>query len=510
MDLSRNILKEFAEITNDSNQPVSDNTVYGTIVEYNGSLYAQLDGSNALTPITSTTSVKVGERVIVTLKNHLATVTGNLSDPSASGAKVEQMDTLIAEKANIVDLNAQTARIDTLTADNVTINAKLTAYNASIEKLEADRVIVDGKLEANAADIETLQTGYVNVTERLDAGEADIDTLQADNVTIKEKLTANEADVDKLEADNVVIKEELNANSAVIEKLDATYVNIDFTNIDQAWMEEFYAKSGLIEYITAEGATVTGQLIGVTIKGDYIEGGTIKADKLVIKDDETGLYYKLNFEAGTFADAEEVPTDSLHGSVITANTITAEKISVSDLVAFDATIGGFNISEKGIYSGVKESVDNSTKGIYLDTDGQVSIGDADNYIKYYKTVDEGGNEVYKLEIFADSIFFGDGSKSSAADLKALTEHVKIGTCIDEETGDEKPCVELAEGDTDFKLRLTNKDATFLDGDNPKTKVDIDGLTTENISVEKEYRHGEFVWVFRENKNLGLIWKEVTE
>ena len=67
------------------------------------------------------------------------------------------------------------------------------------------------------------------------------------------------------------------------------------------------------------------------------------------------------------------------------------------MVAFDATIGGFNITENSIYSGVKESIDNTTNGVYLDKDGQIYIGDSTNYLKYY--MDENGN--YKLEISAD-------------------------------------------------------------------------------------------------------------
>jgi hypothetical protein len=115
---------------------------------------------------------------------------------------------------------------------------------------------------------------------------------------------------------------------------------------------------------------------------DLIEGNTIVADKLVVKG-ENGLYYKLNFEGGTFTDSEEVPMDSLHGSVITAKSINATKISVSDLVAFGATIGGFHITDNSLYSGVKASVDNATRGVYLDNDGQFSIGDGNYFFRYY-------------------------------------------------------------------------------------------------------------------------------
>ena len=58
-------------------------------------------------------------------------------------------------------------------------------------------------------------------------------------------------------------------------------------------MEKFYSESGLIKNVVVGDQTITGELVGVTIRGDLIEGNTIKADKLVIKG-EDGLYYKLN------------------------------------------------------------------------------------------------------------------------------------------------------------------------------------------------------------------------
>ena len=146
----------------------------------------------------------------------------------------------------------------------------------------------------------------------------------------------------------------------------------------------------------------------------------------------------------------------------------------------------------------------------MDTDGQVYFGDADNYIRYYKTTDEAGNEIYKLAISAESILFGASSKSSVADLQALTEHVKIGTYKDPETGDEKPSVELAEGDTNFKQVITNTKTMFMDGDNVGTEINTDGLETENVTIRGEHRQGNWVWAQRANGNYGLIWKEATE
>ena len=151
-------------------------------------------------------------------------------------------------------------------------------------------------------------------------------------------------------------------------------------------------------------------MVGVTIKGDLIEAGTLKADKLVVKGSD-GLYYKLNIEAGATESAEVTEQElqnGLHGTAIIAKTITAEKIAVDDLVAFGATIGGFHITDSAIYSGLKVTTNNiNQRGVYMDKDGQLSVGDGDNFMRYYKT-EEGD---YQLEISASSLVFSTSGKT---------------------------------------------------------------------------------------------------
>lgn len=203
----------------------------------------------------------------------------------------------------------------------------------------------------------------------------------------------------------------IESNYIKSEEADLKYAAIDFSNIGEASIENLFSKYGLIENLVLKDGYITGELVGVTIKGDLIEGGTVKADKLVVKG-EDGIYYKLNIEGGEFKDGEEIPTDELHGSVIAAKSITAEKVSVTDLVAFGATIGGFRIGEKAIYSGLKGAVSSPANGIYMDSDGQIAVGNTQNFIKYYK--DESGK--YHLSIAAESITFG-ASGTNVEDLQ---------------------------------------------------------------------------------------------
>ena len=254
----------------------------------------------------------------------------------------------------------------------------------------------------------------------LSPSDAKFRVVTADLIRTKE-LIAQKAEIEDLKATNALIKN-LQAEKLSAEDADLRYVNIDFSKIDKAWLQEFYAQSGIIKDLVIGDSTVTGHLVGVTISGDLLEGNTVKADKLLVKG-EDGLYYKLNIEGGSTVTPQltkEMLQNGLDGSNIIANTITAEKIKVDDLIAFDATIGGFNIASNAIYSGVKSSVDNTTRGMYLGADGQMSFGDSNNYIKYHK--DEKAGK-YALEIMADHMIFGSTGTNVQEAIEDLRDEI---------------------------------------------------------------------------------------
>lgn len=225
---------------------------------------------------------------------------------------------------------------------------------------------------------------------------AHINQLNADKASVDD-LTAVKADIETLTADK------LDAEDAAIK-----YAKIDFGNIGEAAVEKLFSASGIIKDLVVSEGHITGELVGVTIKGDLIEGGTVKADRLVVKGSD-GLYYKLNTN-GVTTEAEQTEYNSLDGSIITAKSITATKIAVDDMVAFGATIGGFHISDKSMYSGTKASVDNTTQGIYWDSTGQLATGDSTRYLKHYK--DSAG--VWHLEICTDELLLSSGKTVSGA------------------------------------------------------------------------------------------------
>lgn len=415
MELSSDLVSKFVEVTNDATEIKNETTVYGTIVKYNGSDYVRLDGSDLLTPVSTTTNVEDGERVTVLIKNHTAIVTGNISSPAARtdevkeiGDQISEFEIIIADKVSTSELETERGRIDDLVSDNILVKGRLDAAEANIGTLNADNATINGILEAHEGRFETIETN------KLDASIADITYA-----TITD-LTATNAVINNLEADYgefaSLATENFSAIDASIknletDKLSATdadlkYANIDFANIGEAAIEKIFSDSGIIKDLIMSDGKVTGELVAVTIKGDLIEGGTIVADKLIIQGTD-GLYYRLNTDGETI-ESKQTDYNSLNGKVIVAKSVTANKIAVDDLVAFGATIGGFNITEDSIYSGVKSTVGNTTRGVYFDNDGQMVFGDANNFVKFYK--DTADNK-YKLVIAANDILIGSSGKN---------------------------------------------------------------------------------------------------
>ena len=611
MGLSHDLISQFVKVTNDRQTEKKETIAYGTAVELDGKKYVRLDGSDMLTPVSSTADAEANERVTVLIKDHTATITGNASSPAARKQSVDdaidqitKVEILVADKVSTGDLDAERGRINDLVSENVTITERLTASEGNIEKLKTDKVSTK-ELEAQTARIDDLETNMLTV------GAADI------KYATIESLEATNVDVHNLESDYASFKnattDNLTSVNASITNLDATYAKIDFVNIDDAAVEKIFSESGIIEDLIVSDGKITGELVGVKIKGDLIEGNTIQADKLVVKGSD-GLYYKLNIEGGateTEQVSEEDLQNGLSGSIIVAKSITANQIAVDDLVAFGATIGGFHIvgnslsygiteedidvinahfenltsitakyenmeainaeieslkeryanfdrvtaedveslnvdienlrtaftnetsisaedlnvanseidnlkaynasftyspSPGSIYSGVKSSVDNTTKGAYLDSDGKFSFGDSDNFIKFY----EDQNGAYKLEISADSILFGSNKKSienveqDIDNALAKTEYIAVGT--DE---NDKPYIELGEGDSDFKVKITNEEIQFNDGPTTPAYISNQKLMIEKAQVDNELRFGNFVWKERKNGNMGLTWEEVS-
>ena len=414
MGLSNDLLSQFAKITNDKTKNKKESSTYGTVKVVGDTTYVQLDGSDLLTPYSSTADVKDGDRVQVTIKNHNATITGNLSSPSARTDDVKEIDNKVTAHGNTI-----TSINNNITEIGNTVNSQgnqITQINDVVKSQGNTINLLNNTVDAQGNTITSINNTVNSQGNTIETMNNDIKIYNS-SFQITDGVVTGIKGIDT----DWIKTEDLEADHAAINSLDTKYANIDFTNIGKAAIEQFYSTSGIIKDLVIGDTTVTGKLIGVTIVGDQIEVGTLKADKLVIQG-TNGLYYKLNTDGETIT-SEQTEYNSLNGSIITAKSVTAEKVNVTDLVAFGATIGGFKITDNSIYSGVKETVNNTTRGVYLDNTGQIAFGDASNFIKFYKDA----NGVYKLDISARQITFGASNKSiedvATAASKAVVKSV---------------------------------------------------------------------------------------
>ena len=462
MNLSSDLVAKFVSVMQqDGSRNTSTAPIYGTIVEYGDSKYVKLDGSDLLTPIVSAVDSKDGERVLVNIVKHSATVIGNVSSPAARSDRVEEVadsvaevGVLVADKADIKDLQAQTGRIDNLVAENVTIREKITASEGEITNLKTDNVTVKEKLTANEAEIKQLKTDkldastaqityatitnldatnvqinnlsatygkFVNLTtEKFEAKDAEIESLQAEDATIKGRLDANEADINTLNVNKASI-DDLNAATARIGELEAGKIttdeliakkaDIDLANVNNAWIQNGIIKDGSIgEAAIHDGAITNVKIADATIEAakiksinaDAITAGTIKTDRLIITgpDGQDSIVKAINMANGV-SEAD-----------VNSQKIQAASIDVVDLSAFQAKIAGFDMSGNAIYSG-KESIKDPNSGIYISTVG-IGMGDGSLTDK---------NES-PLQAYADGSFKLTG-KNSSFDFNTVTGELNI-------------------------------------------------------------------------------------
>lgn len=445
MALSKNLISDFVKATTDDKKTAEETTLYGTIVEYNGSKYVRLDGSDMLTPYTATVAAKTGERVRVSVGKHSATVTGNVSSPAARtgdveelGQKVDTFDAVVANKATIKDLEVERARVDDLVADNVVIKNQLTADSAEIKDLKADNVDIKGKLTARDAEIENLKANKIDA-EVVSANYATIKNLEATQASVKE-LSANKANItdltaatgriDKLESKDIETDkliagkaditdlaaatgriDDLESKNIETDNLVAKKADIDLANVNNAWINKGVLKDGSIGSAAIhEGAVTNAKIADATIEAakiksinaDSIVAGTIKTERLIIAgpDGQDSIVKAINIANGV-SEAE-----------VNGQKIQAASIDVVDLSAFQAKIAQFDMSQNAIYSG-KLAINDPTSGVYISTTG-FGLGDGSLTSK----------KESPIQMYADGAFKLKG-KNSSLEFNPVTDMLDI-------------------------------------------------------------------------------------
>ena len=268
MRLSSDLISQFVKITNDDKKKEKETTIYGTTAKYGDKMYVRIDGSDILTPMASTASMKDNERVIVMIKNHQAIVTGNVTSKSASESSVKDLDKTtkeIIKSTGAVDnrIVAAETNISNLQAIDVEIKNSLNAAEADIDDLEADNITIHETLSANTADINTLKTKVGKIDDLIAIHEQKI--LWGENLTSGMYMTAD---------NTITLAEAVSAQRHGIVLAFCAYNETEDTNYN--WQSFFVPKQ--LVAISTSGHTFTlslGKFTYIGTKYLYINDTSI-------------------------------------------------------------------------------------------------------------------------------------------------------------------------------------------------------------------------------------------
>mgnify|MGYP006350713451 CR=1 FL=1 len=161
MKLSNNIISDFVKTTNDrSVKKGEQNKIYGTVIIQDDNVYVQLDGSEILTPVDSTVHIKNGERVIVSIQNHIATIEGNISDISASNDTVVILDGDMSDAKDVIDymfldINEQ---LDSLDKNISGMDGSVSELNENITEINSELDEIDSRLNGITNSISAISS----------------------------------------------------------------------------------------------------------------------------------------------------------------------------------------------------------------------------------------------------------------------------------------------------------------------------------------------------------------
>lgn len=168
MELSKVIIDDFAKVTNDDRHISQNTTLYGTIKVNGDKNYVQLDGSDLLTPCSSSVNVKDGERVMVVVGGHEVVVTGNMSSPAARLGDVDDAKKEIGETVDqsLDAYDVKLAQMNELAANTLgfyyteekAADGSIIAYRHDKAKLSESKIIYKNGIDGFFLSVDGGQT----------------------------------------------------------------------------------------------------------------------------------------------------------------------------------------------------------------------------------------------------------------------------------------------------------------------------------------------------------------
>lgn len=358
MGLSTELISQFAKITNDQKKSrIDEATLYGEVVQCDDSICVRFDGSEQLTPVTTITekdeegnitnfkygaaSVKTGDRVSVSLKNHSATITGNLSDPPMGRTEVVTTEDSILLKVD----DKIKMQIDAL---GVKIDGLVEITNG----LENGTTTIDGAcIKTGTIDAERLNlTGAITFGDLSSDAQSKINTAQttANNANTAASNAQSTADSAKTAASNA----QSTADSAK-SKADSAYTRAtDAKNAIDKWTysDTTYIDGSKIMTGTVMASDLLGGSVGLLDSNEDVVGSI----DITRTWDGTGLSISTTYGRGgiKIESAGNVYLSSYYGPFIMLGRDTDDNDVVSlggGKLLIGSEMYGYSLPSSGVY-----------------------------------------------------------------------------------------------------------------------------------------------------------------
>lgn len=353
MSIDRSILSEFIKATND-NKETKQTQIYGTVVTKGNTKCVKIDGSEIVTPVRSITDIKDEERVIVSIKDHMATVTGNMTNPSVGNDRVESAEGKIDRFDYLFagNITAENIAADSITAD------KILAGSITTDKLMAESIIAD-KIAANAIESKHIKA------DTIESSHIKANTIESDHIQ-SNTINSNHINSNTINSDHIV------AGSITSENIATGTIT---------------AGSGII----AEGAIGSAQISSLDVA--KLESGTIDTSKIYIAGADGHLQLKGNrlqvFDGLGDRAVERVSVGDVNGDgskfglrvrgadgetiLLDENGVTSEGITdgsiTNNKISDDANIDGAKLNINSVVSKINEDGTEVIKGTKISVNG---------------------------------------------------------------------------------------------------------------------------------------------
>lgn len=409
-------------------------------------------------------------------------------DAAAAQAKADEAAETAAEAqrtANTAKTNADTAQ----TKANEAAAAAATAQQAAED--------ADAKAAKAAEDLATAEQNLANVTSRVDATEEEIAAAQQ-AVEIAQ-AAADKAKQDAATAQSTADTAKANAATA------QTAADNAKTAADQAQADAEAAQQA------ADKAQADVDALGVRVT---------KAETDIMQTSE---------KIALMATKEEV-TQTLGGYYTKTETdakITIESDAIKSTVSevqteSQTSIGTVDERVTSSESTIQQLADNIAMLVTDENGTSLMTQDGNNWTFSTADIQSSVNDLATLleDLTAQ---YGDTKavvsilQQAVSDIGVKTDYVNIGTyTYTNTTGTTvtEPCIELGESENEYKVLITNTQILFKTGSSVPTRIDADGLVSENVTIEEELRitnkdaPGYYYQQLSADGRWGVYWKGV--